>query len=89
MKVRLIGLTVAIVLTGCSATPAPVVQRVEVPVPVPCVSAADLPLRPAFEVERLPTGASDGEKILALARDWPSGRKYEAQMAALLGACVK
>jgi hypothetical protein len=63
-----------LLLTGC-AGPAPVTQRIEVPVSVPCVT--ERPQRPAFEFDKLPADASDGAKIPTLARDWPRGRKYE------------
>ncbi|WP_167359122.1 hypothetical protein [Duganella phyllosphaerae] len=34
------------------------------------------------ECDKLPLDASVGEKVLALARDWPRGRKYEALLEA-------
>lgn len=71
-------------LAGCtSAPPAPV--RVEVPVMVPCVGA--VPQRPAYEFDKLPAAATDGEIILALARDWSRGRKYEAEIEAVVAGC--
>jgi len=70
--------------TGCSAAP-PITQQVDVPIYVPCVKAA--PARPEFEFSKLPLGAADGEKILALARDWPRGRKYEGELEAAVAGC--
>lgn len=72
-------------LAGCTTTqPAPV--RVEVPVMVPCIG--EVPPRPAYEFDKLPATAPDGEIILALARDWPRGRKYEKELEAVITGCV-
>ena len=54
-----------VLLAGC-ATPS-VVPEVRVPVYTPCIRAA--PERPAFATRSLAPDASDGEKILAIARD--------------------
>ena len=71
-------------LAGCgTAPPAPV--RVDVPVMVPCIGA--VPVRPAYEFDRLPPTATDGEVILALARDWVQGRKYEGYLEAAIAGC--
>ncbi len=71
-------------LAGCTTAPlAPV--RVEVPVMVPCVG--EVPPRPAYEFDKLTLTATDGEIILALARDWPRGRKYEGVIEALIEGC--
>lgn len=82
------GLLVAtlgmLALAGCTtAPPAPV--RVEVPVMVPCVGA--VPPRPAYEFDKLAPTASDGEIILALARDWVLGRTYEVVLEATIAGC--
>lgn len=71
-------------LAGC-ATPPPV-QQVKVPVYVPCVSAA--PVRPLFAASSLASDASDGEKVLAIARDLPLHLKYEGELEALLFGCL-
>ena len=75
-----------LLLAGCATVPpAPAPVRVEVPVMVPCIGAA--PQRPVYEFDKLPATATDGEIILALARDWPRGRKYEEFLEALLAGC--
>lgn len=74
-------------LAGCAVTPAPATQRVDIPVPVSCVKAEDVPKRPDYAVEKLAPTASDGEKVLALASDWPRGRKYEATLEAIITGC--
>ena len=74
----------AVLLSGCASTP-PAMQVVEVPVYVPCVTK--VPVRPAYEFSAIALAASDGEKILALARDWPRGRKYEGELEAVIEGC--
>lgn len=75
----------ATLLAGCStAPPAPV--RVEVPVMVPCIG--EVPPRPDYEFDKLPATAMSGEIILALGRDWPRGRAYEASLEAILNGCL-
>lgn len=74
-----------LLLAGCgSAPPAP--QRVEVPVFTPCVEM--VPQRPVYEFDRLAPAVTDGEIILALARDWPRGRRYEAELEAVIAGCI-
>ena len=73
-----------LMLAGCgSAPPAP--QRVEVPVFSPCVKVA--PQRPVYDFDKLPSMATDGEMVLALARDWPRGRRYEGELEAVINGC--
>lgn len=73
----------AALLTGCATPPATV--EVKVPVYVPC--AKPVP-RPAFEFPALPDDASDGQKVVAMARDTLLHFKYEAQLEAALAGCL-
>ena len=74
-----------LMLAGCGSAPlAP--QRVEVPVFTPCVKV--VPQRPAYEFDQLAPAATDGEMVLALARDWPRGRTYESQLEAIIEGCL-
>ena len=84
MKIATIVLM--LLLAGCGTAP-PATQIVEVPVHTPCVK--DLPARPEYEFDKVPLDALDGEKVLALARDWPVGRKYEGLLEAALAGCVQ
>lgn len=63
-----------------AAPPVPV--RVELPVMVPCVD--EVPQRPAYELDKLPASATDGNIILALARDWTRGNVYEQTLEATI-----
>ncbi|OEZ70144.1 hypothetical protein JAB5_44070 [Janthinobacterium sp. HH103] len=74
-----------LVLAGCGTAP-PTVQLVEVPVFTPCVKV--VPQRPAYEFDKLPSEAMDGEIVLALARDWPRGRKYEEALRGIVSGCL-
>jgi len=69
---------------GCAS--APPTQTVYVPVHTPCVK--DAPPAPVYEFDKLPIDAADGAKVLALARDWPMGRKYEVALRAVVAGCV-
>lgn len=71
-------------LAGCGTVP-PAPVRVEVPVMVPCIGG--VPERPAYEFDKLPAAATDGEIILALARDWSRGRAYELKLEAIISGC--
>ncbi|NHQ93291.1 hypothetical protein [Janthinobacterium lividum] len=75
----------AALLAGCASAP-PAPQLVEVPVFTPCVKMQ--PQRPVYEIDGLTPVATDGETILALARDWARGRKYEADLESILMGCL-
>lgn len=78
-------LILVLAVAGCgSAPPAP--QIVNVPTYTPCVK--DVPARPEFEFGKLGLDAADGDKVLALARDWPRGRKYEGELEAAIAGCL-
>lgn len=81
----LASLGLAAVLAGCGSAP-PATQIIKVPVPVPCVK--DTPVAPMYEFDKLPLDAPAGAKVLALARDWPRGRKYEGELEAAISGCV-
>ena len=82
---RKLAISCVVLLAGCGSAPlAP--QRVEVPVFTPCVKV--VPQRPAYEFDQLTPVATDGEIVLALARDWLRGRPYEAQLEAVIAGCT-
>lgn len=74
-----------LVLAGCGTAP-PAPQRVEIPIFTPCVKT--MPSRPVYEFDQLAPAASGGEVILALARDWLRGRKYEVELEAVIAGCI-
>lgn len=73
-------------LSGCGTAP-PATQIIEVPVYTPCVR--DVPPAPAYEFDKLPFDAAAGDKVLALARDWPRGRAYEGKLEAAIAGCIQ
>ena len=81
---KYIILTIAL-LAGCGTT-SPPMQIVDVPVYRPCVK--DVPPAPVYEFDKLPLDAAAGDKVLALARDWPRGRAYEGKLEAALAGCL-
>ncbi|AQR70087.1 hypothetical protein BZG29_18460 [Janthinobacterium sp. LM6] len=81
---KLASSAMAVLLAGCGSAP-PAAQRIEVPVFTPCVKMEIQ--RPAYEFDKLPATATDGEIVLALARDWPRGRKYEGELEAVVAGC--
>ena len=83
MKVFL--MLAVVMLAGCRTAP-PATQIVQVPVQVPCFVAA--PQRPVYEFDKLPAAVSDGQKVMALARDWVRAREYELKLEASMAGCV-
>ncbi|KQW97149.1 hypothetical protein ASC94_10180 [Massilia sp. Root418] len=75
-----------VLLAGCASVSPPATQTVEVPVYVQCVKAR--PQRPVYEFDKLPADASDGRKIMALARDWVRAREYELKLEAVVAGCT-
>ena len=73
-----------LLLAGCATKP-PTVE-VKVPVYVSCVK--EKPARPAFAFPVLADDASEGEKVLAMARDTLLHFKYEAQLEAVIAGCL-
>jgi len=81
------GLLVAVLTVlgpGCASRPATL--EVKVPVYVSCVK--EVPVRPTFASPSLPGDASEGEKVLALARDTLLHFKYEGQLVAIITGCM-
>ena len=81
---KMLTLLALVALTGCAST-APVVTEVKVPVRVECIK--EVPVRPTYETEALQKEATDGQKILALVRDWARSRKYEGSLEAAVEGC--
>lgn len=84
---RLALVAAALALSACG-TPAVVTQRVEIPVPVRPITAADLPARPADEfVATSPADPLDAQ-VRALLIDRETTAAYVKRLRALVGACV-
>ena len=81
----IISLVAVALLAGCGTAP-PATQIVYVPVHTPCVK--DVPVAPVYEFDKMMIDASAGEKVLALARDWTHGRKYEVALESVIAGCA-
>jgi hypothetical protein len=62
---------------------------VEIPVPVPCLRADQVPQRPALATEQLRAGASVHEKTKALLAENRQLKAYVAEMEVALPLCVQ
>ena len=82
--IKTIILLVVALLAGCATTHQEP-QVVKAPVVVSCIT--DTPKRPEYETETISDTAPDGQKILALLRDWVKSRKYEGQLEATVEGC--
>lgn len=82
-----VGLAALLLATGCATTPVPVVTpaRVNVPVPVSCVT--EVPARPGIANDADLAALPDGPLVLALHRDRLALRAWASELEALLAAC--
>jgi hypothetical protein len=78
-------------LAGCATTKEPaintVIQRVEVPISVPC--KATIPVKPEFNFDKLTTEQDVFEKTKALLADRKLHLGYEGELLTSLIACTK
>lgn len=71
----------ALALTGCASQ----IERVEIPVALPCVS--EIPEPPRFAVDGLPIGADAATQHRYLRADRVQRKAYEAELTATLEGC--
>jgi hypothetical protein len=84
----IIGLV--ILLSACATTDPvinTVVQKVEVPIAVPC--EAEVPVRPDFNFDKLTPEQDVFEKTRALLADRKLHLGYETELLAALNSCIK
>jgi hypothetical protein len=78
-------------LSACASGPAPVlaplIQKVEIPIPVPC--KVDIPKAPEFNFSKLTTEQDIFEKTRAILADIRLHFAYETELLAALNSCVK
>lgn len=81
----------SVLLLAACQTPQPgiktVIQKVEVPVAVPCKEA--IPLTPAFNFDKLVPSTDIYGQVQSLAADRLLHLGYEEELLAALTACVK
>lgn len=89
MKRNLIILASALVLAGCASPTQPgiktVIQRVEVPIAVPC--KVETPAKPDYHFDKITVENTLFEKVRAILADRKLRDAYEAELEAALGAC--
>lgn len=80
---RIVIGTLGALLAGCGTLPS---QRVEVPIPIPCISSA-LPARPVsrFGAGPYPGGKAAAQLALQDGMEWEG---YAVKLEALLAGCV-
>lgn len=77
----------AALLAGCAAQPAPRVQQVNVPMPVPCRESD--PPRPAMPTEALDADVTLDAFAAAAIAEIERREGYEVQLRAALAACTQ
>ena len=91
MRNNLIILSLVVMLSACASSPAPVlaplIQKVEIPIPVPC--KVDVPKKPDFNFNNLTQEQDIFEKTRAILADIRLHFAYETELLAALNSCVK
>lgn len=73
-------------LAGCGSTVH--VQRVEVPLPIPCIDRARVPAAPVSKFDALPLDSTLDGSVQALLIDREESGKYGRRLRALVESCV-
>lgn len=90
MRNKILALVLLLVLSGCATrepTIKTVIQRVEVPISVPC--KATVPPEPDFNFKRLSPDHGIYEKTRAILADRKLHIGYEIELLAALNSCIK
>lgn len=91
MQNRLLILVATLSTVGCATTEPSgintVIQRVEIPIAVPC--KAEVPVRPAFNFDKLTTEQDVFDKTKAVLADIKLHLGYEVELLAALNSCIK
>jgi len=82
------AIILSLTLTGCNGTLPAVPTEVRVPVPVPCLTADQIP-QATFPTDAELAKLPDGPFILAIARDRLERQGHIARLEAILQGCIK
>ncbi|MBW7903795.1 MAG: hypothetical protein H3C26_20190 [Rhodocyclaceae bacterium] len=86
--IRWLALVAATLALAACGTPAVVTQRVEIPIPVRPITAAELPAPPADEFAAASPADPLDAQVRALLLDRETTAAYVIRLRALVGACV-
>ena len=78
----------ALILGGCAAH-LPVPKEVKVPIPVPCIEAKDVPQAPPIVTNPELLKLDEYSFVLTIYTERQDLRRYSAEQAALIEACIK
>lgn len=78
-----------VVLAGCNGSLPPVPKETLVPVPVPCLTTSQLPIKPKLATDAELAELDDYRLVLAIRADQLELRGFVALQEALITACVK
>lgn len=91
MQNKLLVLIVTLVLAGCATDNPPgintVIQKVEVPIAVPC--KVEIPTKPTFNFDKLTPEQDIFDKTKATLADRKLQLGYETELLAALNSCIK
>lgn len=91
MQNKLIVLIATIFIAGCATNTPPgintVIQRVEIPIAVPC--KAEVPVKPNFNFDKLTQDQDVFDKTKAVLADRKLHIGYEIELLAALNSCIK
>jgi len=90
MQGKLLSLAFIAILTGCATTEPvinTIIQKVEVPIAVPCKIA--IPVKPDFNFDKVTLEQDIFEKTKALLADRKLSQGYEGELIAALNTCIK
>lgn len=91
MQNKFLILVSVIALVGCATDTPPgintVIQRVEIPIAVPC--KAEVPIKPALNFDKLTIEQDIFDKTKAALADRKIQLGYETELLAALNSCIK
>lgn len=91
MQNKLLILVSFLAIAGCATDTPPgintVIQRVEVPIAVPC--KAEIPVKPTFNFDKLTVEQDIFDKSKAALADRKLHLGYETELLAALNSCIK
>jgi hypothetical protein len=90
MQNKLIFILATFSLVGCATTDPvinTVIQRVEVPIAVPC--KATVPTKPAFNFDKVTVDQDIYKKTQAILADRKLHQGYEGELEVALNSCIK